>query len=168
MSDSPERLLSLTATIVSAHVGNNSTQSDALPVLILSIYSTLQKLEAGVESLEILPPVPAVPVKRSVLDDHIICLEDGEKLKMLKRHLATSYNMTPDEYRKRWDLPADYPMVAPAYAQQRSKLARKIGLGRKFGARAGLKTVPDPEPTVTKIPERTRGRKKKAAVFGVA
>ena len=160
MSDSPERLLNLTATIVSAHVGNDSTQSDALPILIQSIYRTLQKLGSDLAVAESLP-APAVPIKKSVFADHIVCLEDGKKLKMLKRYLATSYGMTPDEYRKRWNLPADYPMVAPDYAKHRSALATKIGLGRKPKIQAEIEAQPKPEPTVTQIPERTRGRKKK-------
>lgn len=161
MSDSPERLLDLTATIVSAQVGNNSTQSDALPTLIQSIYKTLQKLGSGLAVVQS-PPVPAVSIKKSVFADHIVCLEDGKKLKMLKRHLATSYGMTPDEYRKRWNLPADYPMVAPDYAKHRSALATKLGLGRKPKIQAEIEAQPKPERTVTQVPERTHGRKKKS------
>jgi predicted transcriptional regulator len=163
MSESAEKLLDLTATIVSAHVGNNSTQSDALSNLIQSIYATLQGLGSEPTGAGA-PPVPAVPVKKSVFDDYIVCLEDGKKLKMLKRHLASSYNMTPDDYRKRWGLSANYPMVAPAYAKNRSDLATKISLGRKPEARAEMKAQSDPEPVITKIPERTRWRKKKVAV----
>lgn len=131
MSDNPKaaHLLTLTAQIVSAHVANNSIQQDALPALIQSVFKTLAA--TGVEVAEPVKPEPAVPVKRSVFSDHIVCLEDGKKLKMLKRHLATSYQLTPDQYRQRWGLPADYPMVAPDYAKHRSALAKKIGLGRK-------------------------------------
>jgi len=122
-------VLGLTAQIVSAHVSNNSIGAEALPNLIQEVYRTL----AGVGKEQVLPDKqqPAVPVKKSVYPDHIICLEDGKKLKMLKRHLKTSYNMTPDQYREKWQLPPDYPMVAPNYAKHRSSLAKKIGLGTK-------------------------------------
>jgi predicted transcriptional regulator len=122
-------VLGLTAQIVSAHVSNNATGADALPALIQDVYRTL----AGVGKEQVLPDKqqPAVPVKKSVFPDFIICLEDGKKLKMLKRHLKTSYNMTPEQYREKWQLPPDYPMVAPSYARHRSSLAKKIGLGTK-------------------------------------
>ena len=122
-------VLGLTAQIVSAHVSNNSVSPDALPALIQEVYKTL----AGVGKEPAAPekPQPAVPVKKSLLPDHIICLEDGKKLKMLKRHLKTSYNLTPEQYRERWGLAPDYPMVAPNYAMHRSSLAKKIGLGTK-------------------------------------
>ena len=122
-------VLGLTAQIVSAHVSNNSVAPDALPALIQEVYKTL----AGVGKEPAIPerPQPAVPVKKSLLPDHIICLEDGKKLKMLKRHLKTSYNLTPEQYRERWGLAPDYPMVAPNYARHRSSLAKKIGLGTK-------------------------------------
>jgi predicted transcriptional regulator len=122
-------VLGLTAQIVSAHVSNNSVAPDALPSLIQEVYKTLASV--GREPSEPERPQPAVPVKKSVFADHIICLEDGKKLKMLKRHLKTAYNMTPDQYRDRWGLPPDYPMVAPNYARHRSSLAKKIGLGTK-------------------------------------
>ena len=126
-------VLGLTAQIVSAHVSNNSVAPDALPNLIQEVYRTL----AGVGKEPTVPDKqqPAVPVKKSVFPDHIICLEDGKKLKMLKRHLKTSYNMTPEQYREKWQLPPDYPMVAPNYARHRSSLAKKIGLGTKPRAR---------------------------------
>ena len=131
MADHPanQSVLGLTAQIVSAHVSNNSVTPDALPSLIQEVYRTL----AGVEKEPVTAdkPQPAVPVKRSVFPDHIVCLEDGKKLKMLKRHLKTAYNMTPEQYRERWQLPPDYPMVAPNYARHRSSLAKKIGLGTK-------------------------------------
>ncbi|MBV9812079.1 MAG: MucR family transcriptional regulator [Acetobacteraceae bacterium] len=131
MSDLAEvsDVLGLTAQIVSAHVSNNSVTPDALPALIQDVYRTL----AGVGREPAAPdrPQPAVPIKRSVFADHIVCLEDGKKLKMLKRHLKTAYNMTPEQYRDRWGLPPDYPMVAPNYARHRSSLAKKIGLGTK-------------------------------------
>jgi predicted transcriptional regulator len=122
-------VLELTAQIVSAHVSNNAIGAESLPNLIQEVYRTL----AGVGKEPVLPDKqqPAVPVKKSVYPDHIICLEDGKKLKMLKRHLKTSYNMTPEQYREKWQLPPDYPMVAPNYAKHRSSLAKKIGLGTK-------------------------------------
>lgn len=123
-------LLSLTTEIVSSHLSNNSVSQGEIPGLIEQVYKTLSGL--GRESSKIEDrPQPAVPVKRSVHPDFIICLEDGKKLKMLKRHLKTAYGMTPEEYRERWGLPADYPMVAPNYAKQRSKLAKDIGLGTR-------------------------------------
>ncbi|HLJ06607.1 MAG TPA: MucR family transcriptional regulator [Acetobacteraceae bacterium] len=122
-------VLGLTAQIVSAHVSNNSVSPDALPALIEEVYKTLSGV--GKEAAPADRPQPAVPVKKSVTADHIVCLEDGKKLKMLKRHLKTSYNMTPEQYRERWDLSSDYPMVAPNYAKHRSSLAKKIGLGTK-------------------------------------
>ena len=127
-------VLGLTAQIVSAHVSNNSVAPDALPGLIQEVYRTL----AGVGKEIVLPdkPQPAVPVRKSVFPDHIVCLEDGKKLKMLKRHLKTSYDLTPEQYREKWQLPPDYPMVAPNYAKHRSSLAKKIGLGTKPRARA--------------------------------
>ena len=122
-------VLGLTAQIVSAHVSNNSVTPDALPALIQDVYRTLAGV--GKEPSQPDKPQPAVPVKKSVFPDHIVCLEDGKKLKMLKRHLKTAYNMSPEQYRERWGLPSDYPMVAPNYARHRSSLAKKIGLGTK-------------------------------------
>lgn len=131
MADHPANssVLGLTAQIVSAHVSNNSVSPDALPSLIQEVYKTLAGV--GREQIEPERPQPAVPVKKSVFPDHIVCLEDGKKLKMLKRHLKTAYNMTPEQYRERWGLGPDYPMVAPNYARHRSSLAKKIGLGTK-------------------------------------
>ena len=131
MSESLEEvdMLGMTARIVSAHVSNNSVHSDALPALIQDVYRTLSDVGRDVASED--KPQPAVAVRRSVFADHIVCLEDGKKLKMLKRHLKTAYNMTPAEYRERWGLPPDYPMVAPDYARHRSDLAKQIGLGTK-------------------------------------
>jgi predicted transcriptional regulator len=131
MADGPATpsVLGLTAQIVSAHVSNNSVASDALPSLIQEVFKMLSGVgqrPVQAEKLE-----PAVPVKKSVCADYIICLEDGKKLKMLKRHLKTAYDMTPEQYRERWGLPANYPMVAPNYAHHRSTLAKKIGLGTK-------------------------------------
>lgn len=123
-------LLELTSDIVSAHTSNNAVPTGDLPALIQNVYATLAGLEQPApEPVEELKP--AVPIKKSVQDDYIVCLEDGKKLKMLKRHLSTAYNMTPDEYRARWGLPHDYPMVAPNYSATRKDLAKKIGLGRK-------------------------------------
>jgi len=122
-------LLELTTEIVSAHVSNNTLPVSDLPQLIQDVYRTLSAVGSGGAPSEKLQP--AVPVKKSVTPDFIICLEDGKKLKMLKRHLKTAYDMTPDEYRERWGLPRDYPMVAPNYAKHRSSLAKKIGLGTK-------------------------------------
>ncbi len=123
----PEELLSLTSDIVAAHVSNNTVGVSDLPGLIEQVYKTLASVGAGDVAAD--RPTPAVPIKKSITPDFIICLEDGKKLKMLKRHLKTAYDMTPDDYRERWGLPSDYPMVAPNYAKQRSKLAKAIGLG---------------------------------------
>ncbi|UZK64783.1 MucR family transcriptional regulator [Sphingomonas sp. M1-B02] len=129
-SDVEETLISLTADIVAAHVSNNSVAVSDLPQLIANVHGALAGLgEAAVE-----PEVkqePAVSIRSSVKPDFIVCLEDGKKLKMLKRHLMTHYQMTPEQYRAKWNLPADYPMVAPNYAEQRRTLAKKIGLGTK-------------------------------------
>jgi predicted transcriptional regulator len=123
-------LLALTADIVAAHVSNNSVAVGDLPLMIAEVYSTLASVEApAAEEEEEL--VPAVAIRSSVKPDYIVCLEDGKRLKMLKRHLKTAYNMTPEEYRQRWGLASDYPMVAPNYAAQRSKLAKEIGLGTR-------------------------------------
>jgi predicted transcriptional regulator len=126
----PGEILSLTTSIVAAHVSNHSVPVTDLPQLIRDVYQTLSTVEGGGDR-EAERPTPAVPVKKSVTPDHIVCLEDGKKLKMLKRHLKTAYNMTPEEYRERWGLAPDYPMVAPNYAKQRSKLAKQIGLGTR-------------------------------------
>ncbi len=120
----------LTAQIVSAHVANNSVAQTDLPTLITQVFGALSGL-GKVPEPAAARPEPAVPIRKSVTPDYLVCLEDGKKLKMLKRHLASAYNMTPEQYRKRWGLPADYPMVAPNYAQQRSSLAKSIGLGRR-------------------------------------
>ena len=128
-SQGHNELLELTTEIVSAHVSNNTLPVNELPQLIQDVYRTLSAVGGTVMPSE--KPQPAVPVKKSVTPDYIICLEDGKKLKMLKRHLKTAYNLTPDDYRERWGLPRDYPMVAPNYAKHRSSLAKKIGLGTK-------------------------------------
>lgn len=125
-----ETLITLTADIVSAHVSNNSVAVNDLPVLIQNVHSALTALGSGSEEPEV-KQEPAVSVRSSIKPDYIVCLEDGKKLKMLKRHLMTHYQMTPDEYRQKWGLNSDYPMVAPNYAEQRRSLAKKIGLGTK-------------------------------------
>ncbi|TNE67117.1 MAG: MucR family transcriptional regulator [Alphaproteobacteria bacterium] len=124
-----EEMLALTTDIVASHVANNTVTVDELPNLIRQVYGTLMGLGGQAAAAEE-KPEPAVPIKKSITPNFIICLEDGKKLKMLKRHLKTQYDMTPEEYRERWGLPADYPMVAPNYAEQRRELAKKIGLGR--------------------------------------
>jgi predicted transcriptional regulator len=126
-------ILGLTAQIVSAHVSKNAVAPEALPPLIMEVYRSLANV--GREPAQPDRPQPAVPIKKSVFPDHIVCLEDGKKLKMLKRHLKTAYNLTPEQYRERWGLPPDYPMVAPDYASHRSSLAKKIGLGTRPRAR---------------------------------
>jgi len=123
-------LLALSADVVASYVGNNSVTPDQVTDMLRSVYDTMSALSDPAEP-EPEPLVPAVPIKKSVTREHIICLEDGKKLKMLKRHLMTAYGMTPDDYRQKWGLKDDYPMVAPAYAQKRQELAKKIGLGRK-------------------------------------
>jgi predicted transcriptional regulator len=129
-SEMQETLITLTADIVAAHVSNNSVAVSDLPVLISNVHSAL----SGLGGAPVVPEVkqePAVSVRSSIKPDYIVCLEDGKKLKMLKRHLMTHYQMTPEQYRAKWNLPADYPMVAPNYAEQRRTLAKKIGLGTK-------------------------------------
>lgn len=128
-SEMDETLVTLTADIVSAHVSNNSVAVSDLPLIISSVHEALTRLDP--KNAEEPKPEPAVSIRSSIKPDYVVCLEDGKKLKMLKRHLMTHYSMTPDDYRKKWGLAADYPMVAPNYAEQRRKLAKKIGLGRK-------------------------------------
>lgn len=124
-------LLRMAADIVSAYVRNNPLPADQVQEVIRAVYGSLQEAKAGAAVQAAPPPKPAVPIRRSITPDYIICLEDGRKLKMLKRHLRTTYNMTPDDYRAKWGLPPDYPMVAPNYARRRSEFAKKIGLGQK-------------------------------------
>jgi predicted transcriptional regulator len=126
-------LITLTADIVAAHVSNNSVGVADLPALIANVHGALSGL-SGSAAAAGPAPEPAVPIRNSIKKDYIICLEDGKKLKMLKRHLMTHYGMTPDDYRAKWGLPADYPMVAPAYAEVRRDLAKAIGLGRAPGS----------------------------------
>jgi predicted transcriptional regulator len=135
MSDSSnlqEALITLTADIVAAHVSNNSVAVSDIPVLIQNVHGALSGLSSPKEP-EAVRQEPAVSIRSSIKPEYIVCLEDGKKLKMLKRHLMTSYGMTPDDYRAKWGLAADYPMVAPNYAEQRRTLAKAIGLGRKPG-----------------------------------
>ena len=120
-------LLPLVTEVVSAQLANNKTASSDVGSLIQSVYKALDELRTNGTPAEL--PKPAVPVKRSVTPDYIVCLEDGKQLKMLKRYLRSTHGMTPEEYRKRWGLPADYPMVAPKYAEKRSKIAKSLGLG---------------------------------------
>lgn len=136
--DSKETLITLTSDIVAAHVSNNNVAVEDIPTLISNVFNSLAGLGQPVAPVEALPE-PAVSIRASVKPDHIICLEDGKKLKMLKRHLATHYNLTPEQYRARWNLPADYPMVAPNYAEKRRELAKSIGLGRKPSVKRGRK-----------------------------
>ena len=122
-------ILRMTTDVVAAYVGHNMLPPGQVSDVISTVFGSLKNLDDHGGKTK--PPTPAVPVRRSVTRDHIVCLEDGKKLKMLKRHLRSTYDMTPEEYRAKWNLPVDYPMVAPAYAQQRSEFAKKIGLGRK-------------------------------------
>src|SRR5438874_12525180 len=128
-----DELLRMTAEVVSAYVSNNTLGTGQLADVIQAVYNSLRGLDGHVAEAPAEPLRPAVPVRKSVTPEFLICLEDGKKLKMLKRHLRSTYNLTPDEYRAKWNLPPDYPMVAPKYAQQRSEFAKKIGLGRGTG-----------------------------------
>lgn len=135
---SPETLFTLTSDIVAAHVGNNDVSVADVPALISKVYAALAGLgEAPV--VEEARPEPAVSIRSSVKPDYIVCLEDGKKMTMLKRYLRTNYNISPEQYRARWNLPADYPMIAPAYAEKRRELAKKNGLGRKPGTKVAPK-----------------------------
>ena len=126
-------ILRMVADISAAYVGQNKVDDSQVPGIITTVFKTMDRLSTSASELVEKPKKPAVSVRRSVLPDFIVCLEDGRKMKMLKRHLRTAYNLSPDEYRSRWGLPADYPMVAPNYAKRRSQFAKKIGLGRKAG-----------------------------------
>ena len=150
-------LMALTAQITSAHCANNMVDAEALPGLIHHIYQALASVEEPGMAVE--KPVPVVHPEKSVFADYIVCLEDGKKLKMLKRHLRTAYGMTPADYRTKWDLPSDYPMVAPNYAEKRSALAKQIGLGSKGEKTADHETAAG-VPKVQYLPEHKHGRKK--------
>ena len=128
--DDKSEIVEMTADIVSAYVGNNSVVAGDLPALIQSVHRALSTVSGAPEAVEVAPKEPAVPVKRSITPDYLICLEDGRKFKSLKRHLRTKYNMSPEDYRAKWALPKDYPMVAPNYARARSDLAKQMGLGQ--------------------------------------
>ena len=154
----PRDLLRLTTEIVASFVGGNTVAASDLPTLITSVVQALRLAGHAEPAREPDAPIPAVPIKKSVGRDHVICLEDGKKLKMLKRHLATRYQMTPAEYRQRWGLPKDYPMVAPAYAEARSQLAKSIGLGRPRKAEPSVAAPPAMDPI-----RRAAGRRKAVA-----
>ena len=128
--DDKSEIIEMTADIVSAYVGNNTVATADLPNLIQSIHRALTGVAAGADTVEVAPKEPAVPLKRSITPDFLVCLEDGRKFKSLKRHLRTKYNMSPEEYRAKWGLAKDYPMVAPNYAKARSELAKQMGLGQ--------------------------------------
>ena len=154
MTDNNERqgLHELTTEIVASFVGNNPVAVGDLPAVIAAVFGTLRRVSQGETEKPAEVPVPAVPIKRSIGPDFLVCLEDGRKVKTLKRHLASHHQLTPDQYRQRWGLAKTYPMVAPAYAAWRSALARQIGLGRKPAAAA---------PTAPSPPRRVGGRKKR-------
>jgi len=138
--DDKSEIIEMTADIVSAYVGNNSVSASELPSLIQSVHRALASVSNGGDAVEPAPKEPAVPIKKSITADHLVCLEDGRKFKSLKRHLRTKYNMSPEDYRAKWGLAKDYPMVAPNYAKARSELAKQMGLGqggRQAPARRG-------------------------------
>ncbi len=160
-NESDTAVLRLTAKIISAHVGNNQVAVAALPELIQSVHRSLATAGTAEPAPAPASLTPAVPIRRSVFPDHIVCLEDGKKLKMLKRHLQASYGMTPQQYREKWGLPADYPMVAPNYASHRSSLAKQSGLGRKPASSAPEQTnllEEIEEPNLPVMPPVTQGR----------
>ncbi|WP_394727261.1 MucR family transcriptional regulator [Altererythrobacter sp. GH1-8] len=134
--DMKETLITLTSDIVAAHLSNNPVAVDEVPSLISNVFNALSKLGEDASPVEVRPE-PAVSIRASVKKDHIVCLDCGKKMKMLKRHLSTEHRLTPEEYRERWDLGPDYPIVAPNYAETRRDLAKKIGLGRKPGQKRG-------------------------------
>jgi predicted transcriptional regulator len=136
-----EELLRMTADVVAAYVGNNALPVTQLGEVIGAVYRSLSGLEGKAAEPPPEPLKPAVPIRKSITPDYLICLEDGKRLKMLKRHLRSTYNLTPEEYRARWGLAPDYPMVAPNYAEQRSEFARKIGLGRETGRQSARRAA---------------------------
>jgi predicted transcriptional regulator len=136
-----DELLRMTADVVAAYVSNNTLPTAQLAEVINTVFTSLRSLDSQPAEAKSEPLKPAVPIRKSITPDYLICLEDGKKLKMLKRHLRSTYNMTPDEYRNKWGLPPDYPMVAPNYAEQRSAFAKKIGLGRGTGRQAGKRSA---------------------------
>jgi len=159
--DKKQDLLSLTTDIVAAFAGNNTVAISDLPGIIASVFTALRTAGQTEATKAEAPPTPAVPIRKSVTRDFLICLEDGKKLKVLKRHLQTRYHMSPEEYRQRWGLPRDYPMVAPAYAEQRSSVAKRLGLGRRKPA--PVPQPPEPPPAPTEPRRRAASRKKAAA-----
>jgi predicted transcriptional regulator len=161
--DPAETLITLTADIVSAHVANNSVAVGDLAQLIENVHGALSGLGQSKVEPEIRPE-PAVSIRASVKPEYIVCLEDGKKLKMLKRHLMTHYQMTPEQYRTRWGLPSDYPMVAPNYAERRRTLAKSIGLGRKPRNQASVPGDAKGITGTTKTPTNRRPRKKAAEI----
>ena len=152
--------LQLTATIVSAHVAGNDMAVDQLPAFIQAVYAALRQVPEALQTdearAERQQQEPAVPIKLSVFPDYIVCLEDGKRMKTLRRHLATSYGMTVADYRTKWGLPLSYPVVAPNYAAKRSELAKQIGLGRK-------RKEPDVDPQIQRIPEGKSGQRRQRA-----
>ena len=161
MTEQETDLITLTADIVGAHVAHNNVPTGDIAALIQSVHAALKGLgetpEPVVEKQE-----PAVSIRSSVKPDHIVCLEDGKKLKMLKRYLRTNYDMSPDEYRRKWNLPSDYPMVAPNYAEKRRSLAHSIGLGRKSAAEPAPAIEPEPAPAPEAKPARAKRAPKQA------
>ena len=153
-------LLSLTTEIVASFVGNNPVAIGDLPAVIAAVFGTLRSVTQGEAEKAVEAPAPAVPIKKSIGTDFLVCLEDGQKVKTLKRHLASHYKLTPDQYRQRWGFAKTYPMVSPAYAAQRSELARQIGLGRKPAA-AAPSPAPATAPAAPEPPRRAAGRRKK-------
>ncbi len=151
----PSETLHLATDIVTAFVANNTISPEKLPALLQDVHDAVRALAAG-GTASAGSQQPAVPVKKSITPDFIICLEDGKKLKMLKRYLRTQYGLSPEDYRRKWNLPADYPMVAPNYSVRRSNFAKEIGLGRSGGNAA-------PRRTIKKVATRGRGRPRKAA-----
>lgn len=144
--------VSLASDIVVAYVSNNSVPRAELPALIADIHGAIARLRTGTLQEPETKLIPAVSIKKSVTPDYIVCLEDGKKFKSLKRHLSTHYNLSPDEYRQKWNLPRDYPMVAPAYAAARSSLAKSMGLGRKRVEQAPARAVAEEKPKRTRAP----------------
>jgi predicted transcriptional regulator len=157
MTDMPNDNLACTTEIVAAYVRHHTVATTELPALITEVFKALNMAGQVEEPAPAARPEPAVPIRKSVTDDYLVCLEDGKKLKMLKRHLKTRYNMSPDEYRQRWGLPRDYPMVAPAYAEQRSEVAKKSGLGRRPAAQ------PEPTSPLAEEPKRRAAGRRKVA-----
>lgn len=158
-------VLRLTAKIVSAHIGKNQVAADVLPGLIQSVHRSLAAAGTAEAAPAPAPLTPAVPIRKSVFPDHIVCLEDGKKMRMLKRHLQASYGLTPEQYRQKWGLPTDYPMVAPNYARHRSSLAKQNGLGRKPGSAASEQTSSTERREKPKLPVQpsvTQGRARRA------